>query len=135
MTAAKIPAALDAALAVAGDLGLPVFPCRADKRPTCPDRFKGAVRDPDAIRALWRRHPGELVGVPTGAASGINACDVDPRHDGDRWLAVIATDCHRRGPTGPAREAGMSCSRPTPGCGTPPAGSRPASIPAVSVGM
>jgi hypothetical protein len=88
VTARDVAKALDAALAVAGNLGLPVFPCRADKRPTCPDGFKGAVRDPDAIRALWRRHPGELVGVPTGAASGIDACDIDPRHDGDRWLAV-----------------------------------------------
>lgn len=30
MTAAEIVTALDAALAVADDLGLPVFPCRAE---------------------------------------------------------------------------------------------------------
>jgi hypothetical protein len=75
-----------AARAVAGELGLPVFPCRADKRPACVHGFRDATRDPAAIRELWRRHPGPLIGVPTGAASGIDVLDVDPRHGGHMWL-------------------------------------------------
>lgn len=82
-------ATVAAALAVA-DLGLPVFPCAADKRPTCPHGFRDATRDPEAIRTLWRRHPGPLIGVPTGAVSGIDVLDVDPRHGGHDWLAAHA---------------------------------------------
>jgi hypothetical protein len=65
--------ALAAALALAAG-GLPTFPCHADKRPASPHGFLDATADPDAIRALWRRYPGPLVGVPTGAL------DLDRKH-------------------------------------------------------
>ncbi|MCW2218315.1 hypothetical protein M2232_001847 [Bradyrhizobium japonicum] len=69
------------ALALA-ELGLPVFPCAASKRPTCPHGFQDASRDVGAVRALWRAHPGPLVGVPTGKATGIFVVDVDTaKHD------------------------------------------------------
>jgi hypothetical protein len=88
------------ALVVADTLGLPVFPCCAEKRPTCPHGFQAATRDPDAIRNLWRRHPGALIGVPTGVASGIDVLDIDPRHGGHLWLdrnadRLPATRTHR----------------------------------------
>lgn len=83
MTAATIAAAL----ALAAEFGLPVFPCSADKRPACPHGFRDATCDLDAIRALWYRHPGALIGVPAGAASGIDVLDIDPRHGGHLWLA------------------------------------------------
>jgi Bifunctional DNA primase/polymerase, N-terminal len=68
--------------------GTPAFPCRGDKRPACANGFKDATADPDALRKLWRQSPGELVGVPTGDASGIFVIDVDsPRHaEAADWL-------------------------------------------------
>jgi hypothetical protein len=71
---------LAAALALAR-AGLPVFPCLPSKAPACRNGHKAASSDPQAVAALWRRSPGELVGVPTGAASGFDALDLDlPRH-------------------------------------------------------
>jgi hypothetical protein len=83
-----IPAStLTKALRLAG-LGLPVFPCAPTKQPTCAHGFKDASCDPAAVRVLWRDHPGPLIGVPTGAASGIFVLDVDgPRHpEAEEWL-------------------------------------------------
>lgn len=72
------------------ELGLPCFPVLPDKRPSCPHGFKDAQRDPVAIRRLWMRYPGRLVGVPTGDVSGIDALDIDaPRHpEAGTWLAT-----------------------------------------------
>jgi hypothetical protein len=58
----------------------PVFPCRDDKRPTCPHGFKDAVSEPGAVADLWRRYPGSLVGVATGALSGVFVLDIDLKH-------------------------------------------------------
>jgi Bifunctional DNA primase/polymerase, N-terminal len=66
---------------------LPIFPCRANKRPACPHSYQQAAIHPDDIAELFRRYPGPLIGVPTGSASGIDVVDIDPRHGGDRWLA------------------------------------------------
>ena len=77
--------AITAALALA-ESGVPVFPCLASKAPSCPGGFKAATTNPVAVRELWTRHPGPLVGVPTGAISGIDVVDIDPRNGGDRWL-------------------------------------------------
>jgi len=69
---------------------LPVFPCREDKRPACKHGFKQATRDPDGIVALWHGADAPLIGVPTGAVSGFDVLDIDPRHGGDEWLALSA---------------------------------------------
>jgi hypothetical protein len=68
-------------------LGLPAFPvrlckdaclkCNTCKRPACPHGFKDATIHPEAIQQLWRMYPGELIGVPTGEASGFDVLDVD----------------------------------------------------------
>jgi hypothetical protein len=76
MIAADISRALDASLA----LGLPAFPCRRDKASACPRGFLAARDEPAAIRELWQRHPGSLVGVPTGADSNIGVFDLDSKH-------------------------------------------------------
>jgi len=65
---------------------LPIFPCRFDKRPTCPHGFKDAVADAAGIAQLWSLYYGSLIGVPTGAASSLDVIDVDPRKGGDRWF-------------------------------------------------
>jgi hypothetical protein len=66
--------------------GIPVFPCNNEKEPTCKRGFKAAVTDAAAIDRLWHRNPGPLVGVPTGARSGVDVLDFDPKHGGDAWL-------------------------------------------------
>jgi hypothetical protein len=82
-----------AALGVASALGLPTFPCALNKAPTCPRGFRSAASDLAALRDLWLRHPGPLVGVPTGTVSGIDALDLDRKHPetADWW----ATHRHR----------------------------------------
>lgn len=94
MNAAIVSAALAA--------GLPVFPCRADKAPATPHGFKDAAPagDAAAIAALWRRYPGPLIGVPTGAASGLFIVDIDPAgrdwfYDAVRHAWFPATRVHR----------------------------------------
>lgn len=91
---------LEAALELAAD-GLAVLPCCANKRPACLRGFKGAARDPDAVRRLWRDDPGPLIGVATGAASDLAALDLDAKHPEARawWAAnrerLPATRAHR----------------------------------------
>ena len=65
---------------LARNCGYAVFPCRDDKSPACPHGFKDAASEPDAVGRLWRDHPGPLVGVRTGAASGISVLDIDRKH-------------------------------------------------------
>jgi hypothetical protein len=79
-------AALQYALTMA-ESGIPSFPCAGTKAPTCPSGYKAATTNADDLRALWKRHGGILIGVPTGAISGFDALDIDSRHGGDRWLA------------------------------------------------
>lgn len=84
----------DGALRLAAK-GKPVFPCNAEKKPTTPHGFKDASCDTAEITRLWRLHPGPLVGMPTGDASGIDVLDNDPRHGGDDWVSKFA--CHLPG--------------------------------------
>ncbi|NBV20344.1 MAG: hypothetical protein EBS11_27750, partial [Janthinobacterium sp.] len=72
----------------AAALGIPCFPCGADKRPVIATGFKAASKDPAQIRAAFDRPGAELIGVPTGAASGWVVIDIDIRsdRDGSDWL-------------------------------------------------
>lgn len=74
-------------LASAIGLGLPVFPCLANKAPACAGGFKSATADPAAIRGVWRKSPGPLIGVPTGAVSGFDVLDIDPKSGGGEWFS------------------------------------------------
>ena len=98
---------LTAALALASTY--PCFPCGRDKAPTCPAGFKDARRDAASLQQLWTNHPGPLIGVPTGTASGFDALDVDPKHSQVRewWAAnrmrLPPTRVHR------TRSGGLHC--------------------------
>lgn len=72
-------AILPAAVALAAE-GMSVFSCRHDKRPATLHGFKDASRDPDVIRDLWRRWPGDLIGIATGAMSDLAVLDIDAKH-------------------------------------------------------
>jgi hypothetical protein len=103
----------DDALMIAGNVasryGWAVFPCRLDKRPACPHGFKDASRDASEISALWRRYPGPLVGIATGAVSGVWVLDVDVKHQEavDWWMAhnrlLLPTRAYR------TRSGGVHC--------------------------
>ena len=66
-------------------LGLPVFPCRRDKRP-CIGRYEGgqgfkdASVEPETIERMFNHRGAELIGVSTGEASGWDVLDLDYRH-------------------------------------------------------
>jgi hypothetical protein len=97
--ASETAASLVQALALAA-LKLPCFPCLNDKSPATPHGFKDATHDHGHLQELWRRHPGPLVGVPTGEGSGLNVLDVDTRNGGRTWFAkhrdrLPATRVHR----------------------------------------
>jgi hypothetical protein len=72
-----------------GSMGLACFPCMANKRPACKHGFHDAETDPSALRSLWARSPGELIGVSTGEASGFDVLDIDVKHqDALAWCAA-----------------------------------------------
>lgn len=68
------------AVNLARNCGYSPFPCNANKTPACPNGFYDSSKDPDQIIRLWKRHPAPLIGIRTGAASGIDVLDVDPKH-------------------------------------------------------
>lgn len=73
------------AISLARNCGYAVFPCSAQKTPVRPKReggdgYKDASTDPDVIAWLWRHWPGPLIGIATGAVSGISVLDVDVKH-------------------------------------------------------
>jgi hypothetical protein len=88
-----------AALRAAMRLDLPAFPCLASKAPACPGGFKAATLPTAGLATLWARHPGPLIGVPTGAAS-YDVLDIDRGKGGGEWYAanrdrLPATRAHR----------------------------------------
>jgi hypothetical protein len=80
---------LDAALIYAGR-GWRVFPCEdAGKKPRILKWQERATTDEATIREWWRKWPDANVGLAMGAASGLIALDVDPRHGGDASLTEL----------------------------------------------
>ena len=73
---------------IAAKLGLPVFPCTAEKKPLDKGGFHTATNDPDAILTAFHRPGADLIGMPTGIPSGLVVIDVDVRPDrsGMIWL-------------------------------------------------
>lgn len=82
------------------DCGVPVFPCRENKRPACPHGFLDASTDRATVSDLFGLPGAALIGVPCGVRSGLDALDVDPKHDGHLWwqeeaYRIPATRTHR----------------------------------------
>lgn len=62
----------------AAALALPVFPCLSNKKPACKHGFKDATTDARQIRDLFLANSAAtLIGVPTGAMSGLDVLDLD----------------------------------------------------------
>lgn len=58
--------------------GRPVFPCDPrTKRPRTRQGFKDATKDPFKVREWFQQAPDSMIGMPTGAASGLVVLDVD----------------------------------------------------------
>lgn len=77
---------------LAAALPWPVFACDDGKRPLVAGGFKSATRDTARILAQFERPGAALIGVPTGAASGLIAVDIDIKNGarGNEWLAENA---------------------------------------------
>ena len=73
---------------LAAEMGLPVFPCDAQKRPMTQHGFRDATKDPETIRRSFRN--AAMIGIPTGEASGFFVLDLDCKNGakGLEWLAA-----------------------------------------------
>ncbi|HEX4400124.1 MAG TPA: bifunctional DNA primase/polymerase [Galbitalea sp.] len=79
--ASRLPLPLAATHLAMG--GLPVFPCvPGEKRPLTEHGFHDASAQLDQVRAWWTRTPEANIGIPTGAASGIDVVDIDNHPQG-----------------------------------------------------
>jgi len=80
----------------------PVFPCNTKKSPVCNGGFKAATQDPDEIERLFSLPNAALIGVPTGAVSGMSVVDIDVR-DGKEGITWCHTNADNLGITKIAR--------------------------------
>ncbi len=86
-----------AALGLAEQRGVPVFPCRPSDKGPCwikdvlEHGHLDATTDPERVRAFWRRFPDALIGVPVGSVTGRFVVDLDvrPEKDGFGELAKL----------------------------------------------
>ena len=73
---------------------VPVFPCvPGGKLPLTAHGFKDASTARSIVEDWWRRWPDANIGVPTGAAGGIDVVDVDVHDSGSGFPAF---ECARR---------------------------------------
>jgi hypothetical protein len=57
---------------------IPVFPCTpGGKQPLTSHGFHDASTDLPTVRDWWQRWPNANIGMPTGAASGVDVVDID----------------------------------------------------------
>lgn len=68
----------------------PCFPCNLEKRPVTRHGLKDASRELHDIRRMFREINADMIGVPTGAASGFVVVDLDVKEgaSGLEWLAA-----------------------------------------------
>ncbi|GAA4900452.1 bifunctional DNA primase/polymerase [Tessaracoccus lubricantis] len=76
--------------------GVSVFPCvPGEKRPLVRRGFHDASTDVHQVAGWWSRWPSANIGIPTGAASGIEVVDVDVHATGTGFPAFRTA--HREG--------------------------------------
>ena len=76
--------------------GVPVFPCiPGETRPLVRRGFHDASTDAGQVEGWWSRWPSANIGIPTGAASGVEVVDVDVHRAGTGFPAFRAA--HRDG--------------------------------------
>lgn len=74
--------------------GFAVFPCRnapgqhGHKAPLTRNGFKDASTDVNQIEAWWAKHPGALIGMPSGARNGFAVLDLDKKNDKDGFAII-----------------------------------------------
>src|SRR5207245_1613589 len=85
--------------------GWPVFPCHSmadgqctcgdaecgspGKHPMVPSGYLDATLDETIVHRWWTHRPDANVAYPTGAITGFDVLDIDPRHDGFRSLEIL----------------------------------------------
>lgn len=85
--ATQVPLPHAAVVFAAG--GVPVFPCvSGGKRPLTAHGFHDATTSLDQVREWWGRWPEANIGIPTGAASGVEVVDVDVHAAGSGFPAL-----------------------------------------------
>ena len=83
---------LEAALDYAAR-GLPVFPCRPDKKPYTANGYKNATTDPIMIKEMWGAYPDAMIGMPTGKITDLYIVDIDIKsRDGFATLRKFRLD-------------------------------------------
>ena len=78
-TANEMNKMLNAALNYAA-LGIPIFPCKPDKKPYTAHGFKDATTKTEQIKEWWTKYPNAMIGIPTGKASGLLVLDIDVKN-------------------------------------------------------
>jgi RecA-family ATPase len=76
------------------------------KHPRTMNGLKDATTDEAKIRGWWGMWPDANIGIATGAGSNLVVLDVDPRHYGDKSLAVLEDECGELPPTLCSRTGG-----------------------------
>jgi Bifunctional DNA primase/polymerase, N-terminal len=67
---------------------IPVFPCTpGGKQPLTSHGLHDASTDLVTVRSWWHRWPDANIGMPTGAASGVDVVDVDVHSGGNGFAA------------------------------------------------
>jgi len=84
------PTLVDAAIA----MGVPVFPCDAQKRPLTAHGFKDATANPEEIRRLFANPKAAMIGMPTGEITWLVVVDVDVK-DGRAGMEWLNANSHR----------------------------------------
>jgi putative DNA primase/helicase len=69
------------------------------KHPRTAHGVKDATCDAEQIKRWWKKWPDANIGLATGAPSGVDVLDVDPRHGGDDSLRDLELEHGEIGPT------------------------------------